>query len=400
MKHFDNPNEFYDEGDNRKGLIGAVILHALLVIALIAGLFQSTEAPTGPVQLELWTEGENQVLQPPAQTRTPDPAEEDTQNEEEEAASPPPPPSRAAAAAAAAAAAQQARAQQSQATDSEQEDPDIALEKKRKDEARQKAKELADAKARAQEEAKEAAKAQAEAKRKAELEAKAEAEAEAKAREQAKAEAQAKAAAAAKAREQAKAKADAKARAEAEAREEAEAKEKAKEEASAKAKEAAEAKAKAAAEAKAKAAAEAKAKAAAKAKADARKAAQAKAKAESKGDALRAAMRGDVSSTAGIRGGQSDRNQVGGGGGNSGYARRVQQCVEPRLRFSGNQRLKVTYRVDFDSSFTPTGAKILVRSGNPAFDRAVQAALMACKPFPKPPGGDSYVTGPYRYNPN
>ena len=104
MKHFDNPNEFYDEGDNRKGLIGAIILHALLVIALIAGLFQSTEAPTGPVQLELWTEGENQVLQPPAQTRTPDPAEEDTQNEEEEAASPPPPPSRAAAAAAAAAA--------------------------------------------------------------------------------------------------------------------------------------------------------------------------------------------------------------------------------------------------------------------------------------------------------
>ncbi len=386
MKHFDNPNEFYDEGDNRKGLIGALILHALLVIGLIAGLFTTTEAPTGPVQLEMWTEGENQVLQPPAQTRTPDPAEEDSQTEEDESAAPPNAAAKAAAAAAAARAA--AQAQQSKPAANDQEDPDIALEKKRKEEAQKKAQELADAKAKAQEEARQAALARTEAKRKAEQEAKEEAAAEARAK--ARAEAQAKAEEKAKA--DAKAKAQAKAEADAKAREDAEAEQKAKDEAAAKAK--------AAAQEKAKAAAEAKAKAAAKAKADAKKAAEAKARAESKGDALRAAMRGDINSTAGIRGGQSDRNQVGGGGGTSGYARLVQQCVEPRLRFSGNQRLKVTYRVDFDGSRTPTSAKILVRSGNPAFDRAVQAALMACKPFPKPPDGNSYVTGPYRYTPN
>ena len=140
-------------------------------------------------------------------------------------------------------------------------------------------------------------------------------------------------------------------------------------------------------------------KALAKAKADAKKAAQAKLKAESQGDALRAAMRGDVASTAGIRGGASNRNQVGGGGGNSKYARQVQQCVQPRLRFNGNTKLSLNYRVDFDASFKPKSAKITKRSGNPAFDAAVQKALMACHPFPKPPSGNTFVAGPYTYTP-
>ena len=110
-------------------------------------------------------------------------------------------------------------------------------------------------------------------------------------------------------------------------------------------------------------------------------------------------MRGDVNSRAGIKGGQNDRNQVGGGGGTSDYARRVKACVEPRLRFSGNQRLKLTYRVEFDDKYKVTNARITVTSGNKAFDTAVVNALKQCNPFPKPPNNNKFVTGPYDFRP-
>ncbi|ETD72413.1 hypothetical protein V757_04620 [Pelistega indica] len=110
-------------------------------------------------------------------------------------------------------------------------------------------------------------------------------------------------------------------------------------------------------------------------------------------------MRGDINSRAGIKGGQNDRNQIGGGGGNDGYARLVKACVEPRLRFSGNQRLGVRYRVEFDSSRTVTNARITRTSGNKAFDTAALNALKQCNPFPKPPTGNSYVEGNYEFRP-
>src|SRR5574344_1602333 len=83
MKHTENPNEFYEQSDDRKGLIGALTLHSLLVIALIVSLLASPEAPTGPIQLELWTEGTEQVLKAPAQTQSPEPEEEDTTSDED-----------------------------------------------------------------------------------------------------------------------------------------------------------------------------------------------------------------------------------------------------------------------------------------------------------------------------
>lgn len=131
MKHTENPNEFYEQSDDRKGLIGALTLHSLLVIALIVSLLASPEAPTGPIQMELWTEGTEQVVKAPAQTQSPEPAEEDTTTDEdveppaeepepqesvadpkEAAPAPEPPP-----------APQQAAAQAQQ-----QEDPEIAIE--------------------------------------------------------------------------------------------------------------------------------------------------------------------------------------------------------------------------------------------------------------------------------
>lgn len=132
---------------------------------------------------------------------------------------------------------------------------------------------------------------------------------------------------------------------------------------------------------------------------DARLAAEAKVKANSQGDALRAAMRGDINSRAGIKGGFNDRNQIGGGGGTDAYARLVKACVEPRLRFSGNQRLKVRYKVEFDGARKVTSARITRTSGNKAFDNAALNALKLCNPFPKPPTGNDYVEGNYEFRP-
>ncbi|NOL48816.1 cell envelope integrity protein TolA [Pelistega europaea] len=358
MSKFKNPNDYYEQKDDKKGIISSVVLHLLLLAGVIVNALDKDNAAAGPMQLELWTEGTQQIVAPPAETRTPDPADEDTRTEQEEPPepepaaepeepkvsppeeqAPPPPPPKA-------------------ATASNEENPDIALEKKRQQEAKEKA----------EREAQEA-KEKAEAKAKAEKAAKEKAEKEAKA----------------------KAEKAAKEKAEKEAKEKAEkeAKEKAEKEAKAKAEKAA----------KEKAEKEAKEKAAAKAKADARLAAQAKAKANTKGDALRAAMRGDINSIAGIKGGINDRNQIGGGGGTDGYARLVKACVEPRLRFSGNQRLKVRYKVEFDSAYKVTSAAITRTSGNKAFDIAALNALKQCNPFPKPPSGNRFVEGNYEFRP-
>lgn len=343
MNKFENPNDFYEQRDDRKGMTGSIVLHLLLVVGIIVSVLSQPEAPSGPIQLELWTEGTEQIVAPPAETRTPNPAEEDTRAPEEEpepestpepkpAPPPPPPPEEA-----------------PKLASTQQEDPEIALEKKRKEE------QAAQAKALAEKQAKE--KAEREAKQLAEK----------------------------KHKEQ-----EAKEKAEREAKELAEQKRKEQE-----TKEKAERQAKELAEKKAKEKAEREAKA----KADARLAEQNRAKANSQGDALRAAMRGDVNSRAGIKGGQNDRNQMGGGGGTSDYVRKVKACVEPRLRFSGNQRLKLTYRVEFDDKYKVTNARVTVTSGNKAFDNAVVNALKQCDPFPKPPNNNKFVTGPYDFRP-
>lgn len=325
MSRFKNPNDYYGQKDDKKGLISSVVLHFLLLIGIIVGALDKDDSAAGPLQLELWTEGTEQIVAPPAETRTPDPADEDTRTDQEEPPeeSPPPepeveepkedaPPPKVAPPKAVA----------------NQEKPDIALKKKLQQEkaAKEKAERLAKEKA-------EKEKAEKEAKKKAEKLAKEKI-----------------------------------------------------------------AKEKAAKEAKAKAEREAKAKAA-KAKMDARLAAETKVKANSQGDALRAAMRGDINSRAGIKGGFNDRNQIGGGGGTDAYARLVKACVEPRLRFSGNQRLKVRYKVEFNGARKVTNARITRTSGNKAFDNAALNALKLCNPFPKPPTGNNYVEGNYEFRP-
>ena len=84
MKKFENPNDFYEQGDDRKGLTGSIVLHLALVAGIIVSVLSQPEAPSGPIQLELWAEGTEQIVAPPAETRTPNPAEEDTRAPEEE----------------------------------------------------------------------------------------------------------------------------------------------------------------------------------------------------------------------------------------------------------------------------------------------------------------------------
>ncbi|WP_051532292.1 cell envelope integrity protein TolA [Brackiella oedipodis] len=357
MSNYENPNEYYERQDTRKGLIGTLILHGCLVLAIVVGYLWEPEQAAGPIQLELWAEGTEQVVKPPPETRSPDPAPEDTVAEESD--EPEPTPAEEAPAATPDAGGAPPKSDNTSPSVAEQKDADIALQKKQKAEQEKREAELARQEA-----------LKAEARKKAQEAAKAKKEAEAKAAKEAE--------------EQAKKEAAAKAAADARAKKLAQ--EKAKKEAEAKAKKEAEEKAKKEAAAKAKAAA------------DAKKAAETKSKANTKGDSLRGAMRGDINSIAGIKGGQNDRNQRGGGGGSSAYIRAVQACVEPRLTFRGVQRLNLNYEVKLDASMRPISAKITRRSTNPAFDKAVQAALLKCNPYPpNPPGGSRTINGTFRF---
>src|SRR5690606_17501458 len=166
-----------------------------------------------------------------------------------------------------------------------------------------------------------------------------------------------------------------------------------------------EAAAKAAAEKKAKEEAARKAAAEKKAKeeAAAKAAAEKKAKEDAaKREALRAAMRGDALGAAGIPGGAADRNQAGGGGGADGYAAKVVACIRPRVIYNGPPRKGTNPTVQFRASLTPDGKvqDVLINrsSGVPGFDEAVRKGVMACSPFPSPPGGKfpRQVDGIYR----
>lgn len=133
-----------------------------------------------------------------------------------------------------------------------------------------------------------------------------------------------------------------------------------------------------------------------------RKAEEARKKAEeeriAKEKAKRDAIRGDIMSRAGIKGGQNNTNQIGGGGGNSEYIRRVQACVQPHLKFNGPKKLKLNYKVVLGPNNKVQSSTVVVTSGNKAFDTAVLRAIYQCNPFPKPPKGN-VIQGPYIYTP-
>lgn len=139
-----------------------------------------------------------------------------------------------------------------------------------------------------------------------------------------------------------------------------------------------------------------------KAEEERRKAEEARKKAEeeriAKEKAKRDAIRGDIMSRAGIKGGQNNTNQIGGGGGNSEYIRRVQACVQPHLKFNGPKKLKLNYKVVLGPNNKVQSSTVVVTSGNKAFDTAVLRAIYQCNPFPKPPKGN-VIQGPYIYTP-
>src|SRR5699024_5486086 len=83
MSKFENPNEYYERSDNSKGLIGSLVFHTAIVILIIVSLLLKPEQAAGPIQLELWAEGTEQILKAPTETATMNPAEEDTVNEDE-----------------------------------------------------------------------------------------------------------------------------------------------------------------------------------------------------------------------------------------------------------------------------------------------------------------------------
>lgn len=427
--HAAKPIRTPEQRDERRGFGYALLGHALLILLMLFGLAAAPSNPN-PVQIELWAEGTTPTAaEPDAQPDTPKtPPEEASppkpvpppQPEPEPAkpippapapapVAPPPPPA-------------PAPAETAPEPEPPQIDPDIALEKARKEqESKEKAARLiaekkAVEKALAEKKAKEKAAAEKAAEEAtAQKKAKETAAKKAAAEEAAKEAAEEKAAAA-KAAEQAKIEAEAKAEAEAEkaATEKAAAQKKAKEiaakkavaekAAAAKAKEeAAEEAAKEAAEEKAAAEKKAKEAAAKKAAADKKaKEAAAEKAAAAKRDALKQAMRSDALGAAGIPGGSADRNQSGGGGSDNGYAAQVRACIRPRVAYPVPPRTgsnpTVQYRANLNAQGIVTGVQVQRSSGIAAFDRAVATGIQSCSPFPKPPSGKypSYVDGDYR----
>ena len=188
-----------EEREERRGLLYAFALHLGLVLLLLIGLFSTPKAPN-PVQIELWAEGEMAIaenmdeptIEPETEELEPElTLEPEPEVEPEPEPEPPPLPEPE----------PEPQPEAPKVTPPPAEDPDIALEKarKEKEEAGRKAKAEAEQKAKAEAERK--AKAEAEQKAKAEAERKAKAEAERKAK--ADADRKAKAAAEQKAKEDA-----------------------------------------------------------------------------------------------------------------------------------------------------------------------------------------------------
>ena len=170
-----------EEREERRGLLYAFALHLGLVLLLLIGLFSTPKAPN-PVQIELWAEGEMAIaenmdeptIEPETEELEPElTLEPEPEVEPEPEPEPPPLPE------------PEPQPEAPKVTPPPAEDPDIALEKarKEKEEAGRKAKAEAEQKAKAEAERK--AKAEAEQKAKAEAERKAKAAAEQKAKEDA-----------------------------------------------------------------------------------------------------------------------------------------------------------------------------------------------------------------------
>lgn len=353
--------------DDRRGLILSLAAHGLLVLLMVVGFSTAPDNP-GPVQVELWAQGT--VADAAAPQEQPEQQQPEPQPKPEPKPEPEPTPQpedsarQAAEQAAQAEAARQAQLAEAQARAAEaaqaKADAEIALAKERKarEEMERRLAEQA-AKEKAQKAAAEQAARDKAAKEKAEKEKAEKAAAEKAAAEKAAAEQAAKEAAKEKAAKAAAAKAAAE---------------------------------KAAAE---KAAAE---------KAAREKAAKEKAakEAEAKRQALRAAMRGDALEAAGIPNGNADRNQRGGGG-SDGYAAKVRACVQPGVVYNvpprnGSANPTASFRTRLGANGQVQGVDLTRSSGNPRFDDAVQKGIVACSPFPKPPGGKypSYIDVDYR----
>lgn len=335
--------------DDRRGLILSLAAHGLLVLLMVVGFSTAPDNP-GPVQVELWAQGT--VADAAAPQEQPEQQQPEPQPKPEPKPEPEPTP---------------------QPEDSARQ----AAEQAAQAEAARQA-QLAEAQARAAE----AAQAKADAEIALAKERKAREEMERRLAEQA-------------AKEKAEKEKAEKAAAEKAAAEKAAAEQAAKEAAKEKAAKAAAAKAAAEKAAAEKAAAE---------KAAREKAAKEKAakEAEAKRQALRAAMRGDALEAAGIPNGNADRNQRGGGG-SDGYAAKVRACVQPGVVYnvpprSGSANPTASFRTRLGANGQVQGVDLTRSSGNPRFDDAVQKGIVACSPFPKPPGGKypSYIDVDYR----
>ena len=353
--------------DDQYGVLLSLLAHGLLILLMVFGFASAPDNP-GPVQVELWARGTDTAVPtdlPEVNTSEPEPEplsepepepetepapEVDPEPEQVPEPEPEPEPDRSAELAAELAQ-QQALAQQAAAHAAQQ-----ALEHEAQVE-----KALAEARA--------AAQAREEAEIALAKERKAREEMERRLAEQAAREAEEKAAAERAAAEKAAA-------------------EKAAAEKAAAEKAAAE---KAAAE---KAAAEK----AAKEKAAKEKAAK---EAAARREALEA-LRSDALQAAGIPDGNANRNQRGGGG-NDGYAAKIRACVQPGVIYNvpaqtGTQNPTSLFRVHLESNGQVRQVELIRSSGISRFDGAVQKGILACSPFPKPPGGKypSYIDVDYR----
>ncbi|MCD8517305.1 MAG: cell envelope integrity protein TolA [Burkholderiaceae bacterium] len=376
----------------------SLAVHLGIALLLFAGLKWQLESP-GPLQVELWTEGNTtEVARAPDEPEPqpePDPQPEPQpapQSEPQPSQQPAPPPEPPPAPPEPDIAAREAEIALEQAKERER------AEKARL-EAERLAREAAERKQR--EEQERIARLEAERKAKEEAARKAREEAARQARleqERQEREQQAKLEAERQAKELAEQ--QARERAEQAAKEEAakkaQAEQKAKEEAARKA----EADRKAKEEAARKAEAERKAKEEAARKAEAERKAKAEAAAREK--ALRDAFRNDIMGATGIAGGTATRNQQGGGA-DAGYAGQIRACIQPNVSFptpvrSGNDNPTAQFRVQLKSDGSVASTSLRRSSGNTAFDRAVDNGIRRCSPFPKPPSGryPSYIDVNYQ----
>ncbi|UOD50816.1 cell envelope integrity protein TolA [Orrella daihaiensis] len=366
----------------------SIAVHLTIAVLLLAGLKWQLESP-GPLQVELWTEGNTTEVarapepqpepqpeprpEPPPEPQ-PEPAPEPAPTPEQQPEPPPPPPEPDIAAREAEIALEQAkereRAEQArleaqrlarEETERERREEQarqakLAAEQRAKEEAERKAKEQAERQAKLEQERLEREAAERRAAQEREQQAKLEAERLAKERAER------------QAREQAEKRAEAERKAKEEAARKAEAERKAREEAAR--------------------------------KAEAERKAKAEAAAREK--ALRDAFRNDIMGATGIAGGTASRNQQGGGA-DAGYAGQIRACIQPNVSFptpvqSGNVNPTAQFRVQLKSDGTVSSTSLRRSSGNTAFDRAVDNGIRRCSPFPKPPSGryPSYIDVNYR----